>query len=318
MRRALGTLVMALALIGGTTSFAVAGEPDYLGLWTTNHQSGQTLAECGGFSGLDVNGYCWANDNGGAPVALGTKFTTSEAVLIRGVRIYRVDGGSVSGSLWNAAGGTLLATGNFASQTAHGWQDLIFASPVSMVPGDTFVASYWVQDAYAYDYLYFANSPLTVGPISAVQSVTNGTYCFSAANCYPGSSIGANYWVTPIWVSAYDFTGFYQPVDNEALNVAKAGSAIPVKFSLGGDQGLDIFRTGYPKAVPMACPGGDTPTDIIEQTMTAGNSSLSYDAATGEYTYVWKTSKDWAGKCYQFDLGLDDLSSYAFDVQFKK
>jgi hypothetical protein len=40
----------------------------------------------------------------------------------------------------------------------------------------------------------------------------------------------------------YDFDGFFNPVDNpDVLNRVKAGSAIPVKFSLGGDQGLDIF-----------------------------------------------------------------------------
>ena len=37
----------------------------------------------------------------------------------------------------------------------------------------------------------------------------------------------------------YDFGGFYPPVNPApALNQAKAGSAIPLKFSLGGDQGL--------------------------------------------------------------------------------
>ena len=40
----------------------------------------------------------------------------------------------------------------------------------------------------------------------------------------------------------WDFSGFFQPVDDpEGLNVAKAGSAIPVKFSLAGDQGLQIL-----------------------------------------------------------------------------
>jgi hypothetical protein len=31
-----------------------------------------------------------------------------------------------------------------------------------------------------------------------------------------------------------------------ALNIAKGGSSIPVKFSLSGDKGLDIFAAGYP------------------------------------------------------------------------
>jgi hypothetical protein len=53
----------------------------------------------------------------------------------------------------------------------------------------------------------------------------------------------------------YDWTGFFSPVDNPEVdtNKAKAGSTIPVKFSLGGDQGLDIFESGYPNSVPMPC-----------------------------------------------------------------
>jgi hypothetical protein len=77
-----------------------------------------------------------------------------------------------------------------------------------------------------------------------------------------------NYWVTPLW--GYDFAGFFQPVDNApTLNVAKAGSAIPVKFSLGGNQGLDIFQTGYPRVTTVSC-SASAPEDVIESTVMAG------------------------------------------------
>ena len=40
----------------------------------------------------------------------------------------------------------------------------------------------------------------------------------------------------------WPFTGFFSPVDNlPTVNVAKAGSTIPVKFSLGGNRGLGIL-----------------------------------------------------------------------------
>ena len=43
----------------------------------------------------------------------------------------------------------------------------------------------------------------------------------------------------------YSFTGFFSPVDNlPALNAVKGGASVPVKFSLAGDQGLDIFAVG--------------------------------------------------------------------------
>jgi hypothetical protein len=37
-----------------------------------------------------------------------------------------------------------------------------------------------------------------------------------------------------LWVELYDFTGFYAPVTS-GWNTAKAGRAIPVKFSLNAE-----------------------------------------------------------------------------------
>jgi hypothetical protein len=45
----------------------------------------------------------------------------------------------------------------------------------------------------------------------------------------------------------YLFSSFFPPVDNPpTVNMAKAGRAVPVRFSLGGDQGLDILAAGSP------------------------------------------------------------------------
>jgi hypothetical protein len=52
------------------------------------------------------------------------------------------------------------------------------------------------------------------------------------------------------------------------------GSAIPVKFSLGGDQGLDVLRTGYPQVATVSC-STSAPTDVIETTVTAGAAPCS-------------------------------------------
>jgi hypothetical protein len=108
----------------------------------------------------------------------------------------------------------------------------------------------------------------------------------------------------------YNFSGFFSPVDNPEVdtNKAKAGSAIPVKFSLGEDKGLDIFESGYPKSATMTCDSTDS-VDAIEETVTAGSSSLSYDATTDQYTYVWKTNRAWANTCRQLVVKLNDGST---------
>ncbi len=115
----------------------------------------------------------------------------------------------------------------------------------------------------------------------------------------------------------YPFNGFFQPVDNlPALNVAKAGSAIPVKFSLGGNQGLNIFYDlTYPASQQINC-STTAPLDTIETTVTAGGSSLSYDASSNQYTYVWKTNSVWAGTCralvVRTKFGLGDTADLKF------
>jgi hypothetical protein len=52
------------------------------------------------------------------------------------------------------------------------------------------------------------------------------------------------------------------------------------------------------------------PVDAIEQTVNAGGSSLSYDATSNQYTYIWKTDKTWskapAGPCRQLVLSFVD------------
>ena len=99
------------------------------------------------------------------------------------------------------------------------------------------------------------------------------------------------------------------------MNVAAAGSSIPVKFSLNGDNGLNIFAAGYPVSQQITCSDG-APVSAIEETVTAGNSSISYDAATDQYTYVWKTDKSWKGTCRQLILKLNDNSFHVANFQF--
>ena len=64
--------------------------------------------------------------------------------------------------------------------------------------------------------------------------------------------------VRTVEVLPYNFTGFFAPIDNPpALNEMKAGQAAPVKFSLGGNQGLNIFAAGSPSSVQISCSSSD-------------------------------------------------------------
>ena len=115
----------------------------------------------------------------------------------------------------------------------------------------------------------------------------------------------------------YNFAGFFQPVDNlPMVNLVSAGQAIPVKFSLSGDKGLNIFAAGYPVSQQIACVGGST-VSAVEETVTAGSSSLGYDPGTDRYIYVWKTERAWRGTCRQLLVKLNDGSVNIANFQFK-
>jgi hypothetical protein len=104
----------------------------------------------------------------------------------------------------------------------------------------------------------------------------------------------------------YDFRGFHRPVDNPTvLNQVKAGQAIPVKFGLGSYQGMAIFAAGHPASGRIECSTA-APVDPVDQTVTAGSSSLTYDSGTSSYHYVWKTDKAWAGTCRRLVLTTAD------------
>jgi hypothetical protein len=121
-----------------------------------------------------------------------------------------------------------------------------------------------------------------------------------------------------VTVPGFSFHGFFAPIDNDpALNSVKAGAAIPVKFSLGGDFGLNIFATGFPASQSVAC-NSLAPLATVEETVAAGQSGLTYDVTLDEYTYVWKTNKSWANTCRQLMIQLVDGSVHAVSFKFAR
>jgi hypothetical protein len=115
----------------------------------------------------------------------------------------------------------------------------------------------------------------------------------------------------------YNFTGFFSPVDNmPVLNTVNAGRAIPVKFNLSGNKGLNIFAPNHPVSGTIAC-NSTAPLNEVEETLTAGSSSLSYDASSGTYNYVWKTDAAWAGTCRQLVVKLNDGSFHRANFKFR-
>ncbi|MFD0633453.1 DUF4082 domain-containing protein [Catenulispora yoronensis] len=141
-------------------------------------------------------------------VVLGVKVSPSASGRIEGVRFYKsaANSGTHTGSFWTSDG-TLLATGTFTGETATGWQTLMFANPVAVKAGGTYIASYYAPNGhYAYDTGYFINDPAGRAPITALADSAgggNGVYSYNSASAFPAYTYNAvNYWVDVVFDGA--------------------------------------------------------------------------------------------------------------------
>ena len=135
-----------------------------------------------------------------------------------------------------------------------------------------------------------SGSNLTLGVLRVISAEV-GSYpvTYTVTDAFgPSDSATGTFTVRPL----YTFDGFFSPVDNPpTFNTVKAGSVVPVRFTLGGDFGLDVFAADSPWSGKIPTDPG-APLDSIEETVPAGSSGLSYAEGTGRYTYTWKTSKN--------------------------
>lgn len=141
-----------------------------------------------------------ASSNDSGSVELGVKFTSDQSGYITGIRFYKGagNGGTHVGNLWTS-NGTLLATATFTNETASGWQQVNFSSPVFVVPDTTYVASYYdPQGHYADDNGYFVNG-VDNAPLHALSDAVgggNGVYVYGTGGVFPtGTYQSSNYWV---------------------------------------------------------------------------------------------------------------------------
>ena len=111
-----------------------------------------------------------------------------------------------------------------------------------------------------------------------------------------------------------DFNGFLGPIHQGS--VVHAGDAIPIVFSLAGDQGLDVLAAGSPSSVQTDCDHPGTPTGG-EPASSQSDRGLMFHSWTGHYVFMWQTRKAWAGTCRTFVLGLRDGSVARLTVSFR-
>lgn len=144
-------------------------------------------------------------DSDTGAVTLGVKFKSDISGFITGVRFYKGPGntGTHIGALWSSAG-ALLASAPFTSETASGWQQVNFSSPVAITANTVYVASYFAPNGhYAGDNNFFATAGVDRPPIHLLRDGVNGgngVYRYGPASSFPVSTWQAsNYWVDVVF-----------------------------------------------------------------------------------------------------------------------
>ena len=141
-----------------------------------------------------------ASENDNSSVELGVKFSSEAAGNVTGIRFYKGAGnvGPHVASLWSSTG-TLLASATFAGETATGWQQVSFPSPVAISANTTYVVGYLAPKGhYSATASAFATGPFSNLPLSALATTTtpNGVYAYNTASTFPTNSYKAtNYYV---------------------------------------------------------------------------------------------------------------------------
>src|SRR5690349_20910751 len=113
-------------------------------------------------------------------VTVGLKFYSDVAGSVTGVRFYKGsrNTGTHTGALWTSTG-TKLASVNFSGETASGWQQANFSSPVNIAANTTYVISYTAPyGAHAHDQ-YYSWGSLSSGSLR-VTSSTPGVYTYGS------------------------------------------------------------------------------------------------------------------------------------------
>lgn len=126
------------------------------------------------------------------PVEVGTAFHVSSPGAVTALRFYkgRENIGTHRGTLW-AEDGSILARVTFAGESASGWQRAELDEPVNIVPGVTYIASYYTpQGRFAIAPQYFASEQVS-GRITA-PAIENGRFFYGLDGGFPTGSWGAS------------------------------------------------------------------------------------------------------------------------------
>lgn len=188
------------------------------------------------------------NLNDGQSIEVGLKFQANVDGVIQAIRFYK---GSLDpntahiGNLWTTAG-VNLGTITFTGETASGWQEMAFSSPIAISAGVTYVASIFSPDGYYSVTNNFFGSAYSVSPLTGIGTADtdgpNGVYEYTATGAFPTSTFNAsNYWVDVVFAP-----NFPLPVSLTNFEARSANNNIQLNWQTEFEQnskGFEVQRS---------------------------------------------------------------------------
>ena len=196
---------------------------------------------------------------------------------------------------------------SFAFDGEWGYLDHALASP-SLLPQVTGTAIWHIN----------TDEPNVLGYSTAFKSPSQLTTLYSPdpyrASDHDPVLVGLD--LVPA-VSA-GFGGFVPPLSHrgEPYRI-RAGRTLPLRFTLGGDLGLDLFAPGFPVSREVSCTTGEAvgvPAPILQP----GGSGLTYSAGNATYRLNWSTESGWGGSCRELIVRFRDSSQITATFDFRR
>jgi hypothetical protein len=211
----------------------------------------------------------------GNAVELGVKFYPESPGYITGLRFYKsaANTGTHIGNLWTA-GGSLIATAPFVNETASGWQEVRFQTPVAVAANTVYVASYHTSTGhYSITSGYFDNHAEEAPPLRALSNFSlNGVYRYGASG-FPNFSFEAtNYWVDVVFSPTIEIDTI--PPRVIAMSPVSGSTSVPRTTPITATFSEPID----PSTVTT------TTFELVDSMNSRVGSTVSYDAASRTVT----------------------------------
>jgi hypothetical protein len=208
-------------------------------------------------------------------VELGVKFTSDVSGTVSGIRFYKGGGntGTHVGNLWSSSGAK-LASATFTGESATGWQQVYFATPVEITGNTVYLASYHTNVGhYSDDQNYFAGTGVESPPLHALANGGNGIYAYGSPSAFPNLSWqSSNYWVDVVFTA-----GQAQP--SISVSLTPNNAAMQVK-------GLQQFKA------TVAGTSNQTVTWTVDGGAISSSGLYTAPSTTGTYHVVGTSAAD--------------------------